>query len=497
MNDGLRVAAVDLGATSGRVMTGEVGADTLALHEVHRFPNGPVEVAHDGGSTLTWDILGIYQQMLTGLRQAHAGGRVDGIGIDSWAVDYGLLASDGTLLGNPVCHRDPRTDGVMEQVLETVSRRDMYDVTGLQQLPFNTVYQLVSASGTPALDAAHTLLLLPDLLGYWLTGQRWAEATNASTTQLLDVQERTWARGLARRLGVPDSILPPLRAAGDVVGDVLASVAAELGVDRAGPVIAVGSHDTASAVVGVPMEPGANAAYISSGTWSLVGVELDHPVLTDAAMEANFTNEGGVDGTIRFLRNVTGLWALSETMRCWELAGAPADLETLLAEAADVPPLRCVVDIDAPAFLAPGDMTGRIEDACRASDQRAPSTRGELARCILDSLALAYRRTVRQAAELSGQQVSVVHVVGGGALNALLCRLTADACGLPVLAGPVEATALGNVMVQARSLGAPLPDLATMRDLLRRTQRLRRYEPGGSDDGWDEAENRMKAAVPE
>jgi len=493
----VRVAAVDLGATSGRVMTGEVGTDTLAVREAHRFPNGPVEVAHDGGSTLRWDILGIYQQTLAGLRHAHAGGRVDGIGIDSWAVDYGLLAGDGTLLSNPVCHRDPRTDGVMEKVLQTVSRREMYDVTGLQQLPFNTVYQLVSADGTPSLDAAHTLLLLPDLLGYWLTGQRWAEATNASTTQLFDVRRRTWATDLARRLGIPVDILPPLREAGEVIGDVLPGVAAELGVERAGPVVAVASHDTASAVAGVPMKPGANAAYISSGTWSLVGVELDQAVLTDAAMEANFTNEGGVDGTIRFLRNVTGLWALSETMRAWELAGEPADLGRLLAEAADVPPLRCVVDIDAPAFLAPGDMTGRIEDACGISDQRAPSSRAELTRCILDSLALAYRRTVRMAAELSGRDVDVVHVVGGGAMNALLCRLTADACGVPVLAGPVEATALGNVLVQGRSLGAPLPDLASMRDLVRRTHDMRRYEPSASDDAWDEAENRMKAAVPQ
>ena len=497
MGETLRVAAVDLGATSGRVMTGEVGADRLVLEEARRFPNGPVEAPHDGGSTLLWDILGMYREMLTGLRHAHATGRVDGIGIDSWAVDYGLLARDGTLLGNPVCHRDPRTDGVMDEVLEVVSRRQMFDVTGLQQLPFNTAYQLVAARGTPALDAAHTLLLLPDLLGYWLTGRRVAEATNASTTQLYDVRKRSWATGLARRLGIPADILPPLREAGDVVGDVLPSVASELGVEGTGPVVAVGSHDTASAVVGVPMEPGSNSAYISSGTWSLVGVELEEPVLTDSAMEANFTNEGGVDGTIRFLRNVTGLWALSETMRAWELAGAPADLPTLLAQASDVPPLRCVVDIDAPAFRAQGDMTRRIEDACRAGGQRPPATRAELTRCILDSLALAYRRNIRLAAALSGHDVDVVHVVGGGALNALLCQLTADACGMPVLAGPAEATALGNVLVQARTLGAPLPDLASMRDLLRRTQRMWRYEPATGDARWEEAENRMKAAVPE
>jgi rhamnulokinase len=258
----------------------------------------------------------------------------------------------------------------------------------------------------------------------------------------------------------------------------------------------VASHDTASAVVGVPMESGGNAAYISSGTWSLVGVELDRPVLTDAAMEANFTNEGGLDGTIRFLRNATGLWALSETMRAWELGGTPVDIDTLLAEASDVAPLRSVIDIDAPAFLAPGDMTTRIEDACRASGQPSPQTPAELARCILDSLAIAYRRNVRLAGELSDRAVDVVHVVGGGARNDLLCRLTADACGLPVLAGPVEATALGNVLVQARALGAPLPDLASMRELVRRTHRVRRYDPGTNDVNWDEAENRMRTAVP-
>ncbi len=493
----LRVAAVDLGATSGRVITGEVGPDRLGLDETHRFPNGPVRVPHERGSTLLWDILRIYEETLAGLRRAHVTGPVHSIGIDSWAVDYGLLDEDGVLLGNPVCHRDSRTDGVMEEVLQRVSRREMFDITGLQRLPFNTVYQLVAASGTPTLDAADTLLLLPDLLGYWLTGHLGAEATNASTTQLYDVRQRTWATGLARRLGVRSDILPPLREAGDVVGDVLPSVTAELGVEQAGPVVAVGSHDTASAVVGVPMEPGSNAAYISSGTWSLVGVELERPVLTDAAMAANFTNEGGVDGTIRFLSNVTGLWALSETMRAWELAGTPADLPSLLAEASDVPPLRCVVDIDALAFLAPGDMTGRIEDACRAGGQRPPATRAEVTRCILDSLALAYRRNIRLASELSGRDIDLVHLVGGGALNTLLCQLTADACGLPVLAGPVEATALGNVLVQARTLGAPLPDLAAMRNLLRRTQRTRRYEPAAADDGWDEAENRIKSAVPQ
>jgi len=487
----LRVAAVDLGASSGRVMVGTVGAGRLELDELHRFPNGPVRVRDDTGMQLLWDILGIYRETLTGLRIARQGGRLDGIGIDSWAVDYGLLSSDGSLLGNPVNYRDPRIDGVMEQVLKSVSRREMYDVTGLQQLPFNTIYQLVSALGTPQLEAADTLLLIPDLLGFWLTGHVGAEVTNASTTQLFDVRAHAWSTSLADRVGVPWGILPPLREPGDVVGEVLPDVAAELGLTSAVPVVAVGSHDTASAVVAVPATAESRFAYISSGTWSLVGVELGEPVLTEEAMEANFTNEGGVDGTIRFLRNVMGLWVLSETMRAWSVRGEGVELPWLLAAASDVPPFRSVVDIDAPEFLAPGDMTARIQDACRSSNQPLPQTQPELARCILESLAMAYRRNVRRAAVLSGRPVDVVHVVGGGVRNVLLCQLTADACAVPVLAGPVEAAALGNVLVQARTLGADLADLQAMRALVASTHDLRRYEPSGSGAAWDAAEARV------
>jgi rhamnulokinase len=319
-----------------------------------------------------------------------------------------------------------------------------------------------------------------------------AEATNASTTQLYDVRARTWASALTERVGIPARVLPPLREAGDVVGPVLPDIAAELGLPEGSelPVIAVGSHDTASAVVGVPAEPGSSFAYISSGTWSLVGVELEKPVLTDAAREANFTNEGGVDGTIRFLRNVTGLWVLSETMATWAAQGRPEDLRGVLAEASAVRPFGPVVDIDDPAFLPPGDMPARVEHACRDTGQEVPEGRGALVRCILESLALAYRRTVRDAASLSGRDVDVVHVVGGGAMNELLCQLTADACGLPVLAGPVEAAALGNVLVQARTLGARLPDLAAMRALVSATQEMRRYDPAGDDSDWDAAERR-------
>jgi rhamnulokinase len=477
----VRVAAVDLGASSGRVMRGTVGPDLLELEEVHRFTNGPVAAA-DG--TLHWDAARLRREVIAGLS---ACGPVDAIGVDSWAVDYGLLDASGQLLGDPFSYRDSRTDGVQAEVLDRVDARDLYATTGLQQLPFNTLYQLVAETG---LAEASTMLLMPDLVGFWLTGQVGAEATNASTTQLYDVRARSWAIALAARVDVSPSLLPPLREPGDLVGRLLLHVADETGLDAATPVVAVGSHDTASAVVGVPFEHPRRAAYVSSGTWSLVGVELDEPVLTEEARLANFTNEGGVDSTIRFLRNVSGLWVLSESLRVWGLDAA-GDLATLLTEAEAVHPFGPVVDLDEPQFLPPGDMPGRVEAACRATGQQPPGTRAALVRCLLESLALAYRRTVRQAAALSGQDVEVVHVVGGGSRNDLLCRLTADACGVPVLAGPVEAAALGNVLVQARAFGADLPDLAAMRSLVRRTQVVRRFEPAADEEGWLAAERRL------
>lgn len=480
----LRLAAVDLGATSGRVMVGTVGAvgkqgpGRLDLEEVHRFPNGPVQ--HEDGS-LRWDITRIYREVLTGLRAA---GPVDAIGIDSWAVDYGLLDSSGELLGDPYCYRDGRTDGMQAKVFAAVSERELFAITGLQQLPFNTIYQLAAE---PSLADAETMLLIPDLLTFWLTGAVAAEATNASTTQLYDVRARAWSRELAERVDVPERLLPPLREPGEVLGRLRPEVAELTGLDPSTPVVAVGSHDTASAVVGVPAAADSSFAYISSGTWSLVGVELPHPVLTEEARAANFTNEGGVDATTRFLKNVMGLWVLSETMRTW---GAD-DLGSVLAEAAAAPAFGPVVDVDAPEFLPPGDMPARITDACRATGQTPPTTRGELARCIVESLALAYRRNVRLAAALSNRPVDVVHVVGGGVRNELLCQLTADACGVPVLAGPVEAAALGNVLVQARTLGADVPDLTAMRALVASTHELRRYEPSAETARWDEAEQRL------
>ena len=477
----VRVAAIDLGASSGRVMRGTVGPDRLGLEEVHRFANGPVTAA-DG--SLHWDAERLRREVVAGLS---ACGPVDAIGVDSWAVDYGLLDASGRLLGDPFSHRDSRTDGVQSKVLDRVGERELYATTGLQRLPFNTIYQLVAETG---LADASTMLMVPDLVGFWLTGQVGAEATNASTTQLYDVRTRRWATALADRVDVPASLLPPLREPGDLVGRLLLHVADETGLDPTTPVVAVGSHDTASAVVGVPFEHPRRAAYVSSGTWSLVGVELDEPVLSEDARIANFTNEGGVDATIRFLRNTSGLWVLTESLRIWGL-NAAHDLPALLAEADEVQPFGPVVDLDAPEFLPPGDMPSRVEAACRASGQQLPGTRAALVRCLLESLALAYRRTVRHAAALSGQPVEVVHVVGGGSRNELLCRLTADACGVPVLAGPVEAAALGNVLVQARALGADLPDLVAMRSLVRRTQPVHRFEPTADAGEWQAAEGRL------
>ncbi|GAA3351002.1 rhamnulokinase family protein [Amorphoplanes nipponensis] len=465
-------AAVDLGASSGRVMVGRVGPGTLALEAVNRFRNEPVRA----GGTLYWDILALYRGVLEGLRRA---GPVDGIGIDSWAVDYGLLDATGALLGNPVHYRDSRTEGAAERVASVIGEEKLYALTGLQKLPFNTIYQLVAAAGTPQLAAARQLLMIPDLLAYWLTGETGAEFTNASTTQLLDLGSGRWAGELMTALGIRPTLFPPLRAPGTVIGPVLP----ELGLGTP-DVIAVGSHDTASAVVGVPAA-GPDFAYISCGTWSLVGVELDAPVLTEASRRANFTNEGGVDGTVRYLRNVMGLWPLQECLREW---GSP-DLPALLREAAAVPAFRAVVDLDDPVFLPPGDMAGRLT---RAGD-RPPSGRAEIVRCVLDSLALAHRRAVRQAQELSSRSVGAVHIVGGGARNELLCQLTADACGLPVLAGPVEATALGNVLVQARAAGAISGDLPALRARLRETQQIVRYEPRGDAAAWRAAERRLEA----
>jgi rhamnulokinase len=411
---------------------------------------------------------------------AAAGGRLAGLGIDSWAVDYGLVGRGGELLGNPRHYRDPRTEAVIEDVHAKVDPARLYEISGLQFLPFTTLYQFAAdrALAQRVLDDGVQALLVPDLLGYWLTGVRAAEETNASTTGLMDARTGDWSRELVEILGLPTGLLPDVVRAGQVLGDLLPEVRAELGVEHSLPVTTVGSHDTASAVVGVPADT-SRFGYISCGTWGLVGVELDAPVLSEESRRANFTNERGVDGTIRYLRNVMGLWLLSESLRTWGLRGIDLDLTDLLVAAAALPPGGPLIDPHDPVFLPPGDMPARIVQASRNTDRPLPEPGDPevVVRCILDSLAVAFARAITEAERLAGHPVDVVHIVGGGSQNALLCQLTADAAGKPVVAGPVEATALGNVLVQARTHGVLSGDLAGLRARVRAASRLHRYEP--------------------
>lgn len=464
------VAAIDLGATSGRVVLGRVGRGILDTETVARFPNDPIRL----GTGLHWDAAGLYAASVHGLRDAfRREPQIASIGVDSWAVDYALLR-DGRLLGIPFHYRDERTARGVAAVETAIARDDLFARNGLQFLPFTTAYQL--AAEPPELMAtADTLLLIPDLIAFWLTGARRAELTNASTTGLLDARRRTWDDELVSALRLPRTVLPPLIAPGERIGELLPHVQASVG--GTAPVIAVGSHDTASAVVAVPMRAEA-AAYISCGTWGLVGVEVAHPVLTPAVRAANVTNEGGVDGRVRLLHNVMGLWILSEAVRGWSRDGGDVELATLLAAAAQVPASAApVFDVDDPRFLAPGDMPARIDAWCDEHGATPPRTRAAYVRAIVESLAQAFADAVATTSRLGGVDVRTVHLVGGGALNELLCQRTADRCGVPVVAGPVEATALGNVLIQARAAGVIDGELEQLRDLVARTQELRRYDP--------------------
>ena len=454
-------AAVDLGATSGRVMVARVGLRRLDLHEVHRFGNAPVDL----GDGLHWDVTGLYREVLHGLEQLPKG--VATLGVDSWAIDHGLLDEHGTLLGVPWSYRDSRTEKVLKQVHARRSAEDLYELHGLQYLPFTTLYQLAASR----LDHARTMLLLPDLIGYWLTGSTGAEITNASTTGLLDVHRRTWSGKLCAAVGVNPSLLPDLRQPGESLGRLRPAVREQTRFE--GEVLAVGSHDTASAVVAVPMQS-ERSAYVSLGTWGLVGVELEQPVVTAESRLANFTNELGVDGRVRFLRNVAGLFLLTEVLHHWRFTAVDRDK---LLDAAMELPRGPVFDVDDPRLATPGDMPRKVQDVIQDGGWPPPRRKAVLVRSILDSLALKMAATVREAAKLSGRDVETVHVVGGGAHNTHLCQLLADAVGLPVVAGPAEATALGNVLVQARAHGTLRGDLDSLRALVAMTHELRRYEP--------------------
>jgi rhamnulokinase len=466
-----RVVAVDLGASSGRVYTADIDDTHLVLEEVGRFANGAVKI----GQTLYWDILALYQGMLEGVSRAGRFYPVASLGIDSWAVDYGLIRADGTLSANPIHHRDQRTTRAFHNLVVNLGAAEIYRRTGIALQPFNTLYQLATDARAGHLSKSSRALLIPDLLGYFLTGQLVAEETNASTTQLLDLKG-AWDEDLIRRAGLPRTLLAPVVPPGHRVGEVSKDILAGLGVPGRLPVHSVASHDTASAVVATPaVDP--DFAFISCGTWSLAGVELEHPIVTEAARMASFTNERGIDGTIRFLRNVMGLWLLQESVRTWERQGEPTDLVRLNRDAALVQPLRSLIDPNAQEYLTPGDMPARIAADCQRRGEALPVTPAEVTRCILDSLALAYSEAIRRAEEITGRAVRVIHLVGGGVNNTLLCQLTADACGVPVVAGPVESAAIGNALVQARVIGVLSADRWALRHFVRTHVHLQHYRP--------------------
>jgi rhamnulokinase len=479
--------AVDLGAESGRVVLGRFDGGRVSLEEVHRFPNTAVGLP-DG---LHWDVLRFLSEIKDGLAKSMREEEIEGIGVDSWGVDFGLLDGEGALVSNPYHHRDARTEGMMEEAFGLVPKEEIYQTTGIQFLPINTLYQLLAMRGSPLLEAAETMLLIPDLINYWLTGQKACEYTNATTTQLLDLEAGGWARDLFEGMDLPSRILAPIVQPATELGPLLPEVVEEVGAGP--PVIAVASHDTASAVVAVPAE-GEDFAYISSGTWSLVGVETPEPVVTQEAMEANFTNEGGFGGRTRLLKNVMGLWLLQECRRQWAREGHEYSYEELARLAEDAPPAGPLVDPDHPAFLAPGDMASRIRRFCEETEQRPPEGPAAVARCVFESLALKYRHAIEQAESLAGRAIGTINILGGGSQNSLLCQLTSDATRRPVLAGPVEATALGNLMVQAYARGH-LTSLEEIREAVRRSVEVQEYEPQGGEDGWQEAYEKLRGLI--
>ncbi len=474
--EGVHYVAVDLGAESGRVIVGTLRNGRVDLDEVHRFPNRAVRLP-DG---LHWNVLRLYSEVLVGLGAASRryGSTLASIGVDSWAVDYALLDGEGRLLGAPFSYRDARTDGVRERLAQRVDLSTLYVRTGIAPLPFNTIYQLGAQveHGDPILPVARTMLLLPDLLHYWLCGAQAAEYTNATTTGMLGL-DGAWAHDLLDRLGLPGRLAPPIIAPGTRLGKLLPAVAAECGLGAV-DVVAPATHDTASAVAAVPMvADGLTHAYISSGTWSLLGLELRAPVTTEEARLAGFTNEGGVDGTYRFLTNIMGLWLVQESRRAWAREGLDLGYDELTARAGASPPTGIVIDVDDAALLHPDDMPAALRRQIVWSGQEAPDDPVVLVRAILESLARRYAEALREAERLAGVFVATVHIVGGGSRNGVLCQLAADAVGLPVEAGPVEATALGAVLVQAMSDGR-VAGLEEARVMARRDGGIKRYLPG-------------------
>jgi rhamnulokinase len=468
-----KLLAFDLGAESGRGVLGLFDGDRLQLEVIHRFPNGPVRTL----DALHWDVLRLYSEMVVALRKCAAEqGGVDALGVDTWGVDFSLLGRDGKLLGNPRHYRDPHTENIMDTAFARVPRDAIFRQTGIQFMRFNTLFQLLALQRdrSPLLDVAATLLTIPDLFHYFFTGIKVNEFSNATTTQMYDPTARGWAFDLVKAFGLPTHILGSLVAPGTVLGPLRASVAQDSGLNPV-PVIAPASHDTGSAVAAVPAR-GNSWAYISSGTWSLMGAEISGPQINAEVQHCNFTNEGGVGGTIRFLKNIMGLWLVQECRRAWEREGHAYSYEELVRLAAASPPFASLVDPDDASFILPPSMPAAFTKFCRRTGQPTPTEPGTVIRCALESLALRYRWVLEKLESLLGHRLDTVHVVGGGSQNALLCQLTADACNRPVLAGPVEATAIGNVLVQAIGLGL-LGTLADAREVVRRSFDMVTYTP--------------------
>jgi len=487
-------AAADLGASSGRVILGVLTDGRIELSQTARFVTPSVSITRDGVDELHWDFDTLIASVARGFDVAQNSGiEISSVAIDTWGVDYGRVRADGTLLEDPYNYRDSRTDGIPEKLFADIPAAGIYSRCGLQVMPFNTVFQLVAGAGLPGWDLTEQVLMLPDLIGHWFTGVGVAEVTIASTTGLLDVATRRWSAetiaDVSRLYGLPlERVLPALVEPGTVGAPALR-------LAKPVPVISVGGHDTASAVVTVPTTTD-RFAYISSGTWSLVGLELDAPVLTEESRQLNFTNELGLDGTVRYLKNVMGLWVFSESIRTWEKTTPAVPLTDRCAAAGKLPPLACVVDMNDERLLPPGDMPGRLAAMATETGQAVPRTQDEYARCIIDSLALTYRVAIRDACHMAGRDIEVVHIVGGGSQNELLCQLTAEATGLPVVAGPVEGTAMGNLLVQARAMGALSGGLAELRQVARASSELKRYTPGVlgiSQQQWADAERRAFA----
>lgn len=480
------VLAFDLGASSGRALIGTLQGRRLVVEEIHRFANEPVLI----GNRLHWDILRLFHHIKQGIIKAkHLGYMPASIGIDSWAVDYGLLDSSGELLGNPYHYRDTRTDGVMEQVLTLLPREEIFQHTGIQFLPFNTLYQLVAQKkqNPERLAQAKHLLMIPDLLRYFLTGEIKSEFTNATTTQLYNPALGDWDPHLLTKLGLPRNLFAEIVQPGTIIGQLQASICAELEVPSV-PVIAVAEHDTGSAVAAIPADDD-DFAYLICGTWSLLGTEIRDALTHEQALQENFTNEGGVDGTYRLLKNIMGLWIVQECRSHWEKRGVTLSFEQMVQEASSASGFVSFIDPDHLMFLHPSDMPALVQAYCSQTGQPVPQERGEILRCVFESLALKYRYVYERTEALSGKHFSGLHMAGGGIHNRLLCQFTANALSRPVWAGPSEASAIGNILVQYRTLGQ-ISGIGEARQIVRESFSLETYVPEEQEQ-WSKAYERF------